>query len=113
MSTVFFSRIAVTGSQASVHGFRKDARRSLSAKLKEQLELATIELSFEQLFSLHPELSYSEKDIPRDDFHYFATFDGVGRWHEFTQARYALEVKNTQIHTMLFPLSRCYPGLSL
>jgi hypothetical protein len=111
MSTVFFSHIAVTGSHASVSQFRKDARRLLPAKLKARLKLSTIDLSFEQLFRLHSELSYPDKDIPRDEFHYLAEFEEAVRWHEFTQARYTLEVKNTQIHEMLLALSPCYQGL--
>jgi hypothetical protein len=76
-----------------------------------RLNLSTIDFSFEQLFRLHPELSYPENDIPCDEFHYLAEFVVSARWHEFAQARYTLEVKNTQIHQMLLPLSHCYPRL--
>jgi hypothetical protein len=111
MSTVFFNRIAVSGSKISVHQLRKDARRRLPASIRVMLKLSTIDLSFEQLFRLHPRLSYPERDIPRDELHYLAEFDGAAPWHEFMQARYTLEVKNTQIHEMLLPLSHCYPAL--
>ena len=112
MSVVFFSRIAITGSQSGVHQFRKDARRVLPANLKKQLRIATIALSFEKLFRLHPELDYSEADPPGDEYHYIANSEASTRWHEFTQAHYTLEVANVQIHELLLPLSRYYPELA-
>ena len=108
MSTVFYNHIAVSGARADVIQFRKDARRRLSASLQAQLDLSTIDLSFERLFQLHPQLRYSKRRIPYDEYHYFAVSGPLARWHEGTQAHYTLEVKNTQIHDMLLPLSRCY-----
>jgi hypothetical protein len=111
MSTVFYNHIAVSGARPNVLQFRKDARRRLPTSLQAQLHLSTIDLSFERLFQLHPQLRYSERRIPADEYHYSARFWSLARWHEGTQARYTLEVKNTQIHEMLLPLSRCYPDV--
>src|ERR1035438_9048021 len=108
MSIVFYNRIAVSGARADMLQFRKDARRRLPASLQEELDLSTIDLSFERLFRLHPQLRYSRRRIPCDEFHYLARSGPLARWHEGTQVRYTLEVKNTQIHEMLLPLSRCY-----
>lgn len=108
MSTVFYNHIAVSGARADVLQFRKDARRRLPASLQAQFDLSKIDLSFERLFQLHPQLRYPTRRVPSDEYHYFAVSGPLARWHEGTQARYTLEVKNTQIHEMLLPLSRCY-----
>src|ERR1017187_3849471 len=108
MSTVFYNHIAVSGARPNVLHFRKDARRRLPASLRAALKLSTIHLSFERLFQLHPQLRYSKRRIPADEYHYFAVSCPLARWHEGTQARYTLGVKNIQIHEMLLPLSRCY-----
>ena len=108
---MFYNRVAVTGARAAVLQFRKDARRRLPTSLRAELDLSTIDLSFERFSRLHPDLRYSKRRIPCDEYHYFATSGPLARWHEGTQARYTLEVKNTQIHEMLLPLSRCYPDV--
>jgi hypothetical protein len=73
--------------------------------------LSAIDLSFEKLFRLHPRLRDSDRRIPDDALHYFTTSEPIARWHEGTQARYTVEVKNYQIHEMFLPLSRCYRDL--
>ena len=70
-----------------------------------------IALSFETLFRLHSRLRYPRLYVPVDDGHYDATWGGIAKWNEYTQARYTLEVKNAHIYEMLLPLSRCYPDL--
>ena len=93
------------------NGFVPETPRytACAAPLRAEFGLSTIDFSFEKLFRLHPFLRYPKGEIPSDGGHYLADSGPTARWHECSQARFTLEVKNTQIHEMLLPLSRCYP----
>lgn len=107
MSTVFFNVIAVTDPRNAALRFRCDARLRLSPAYR-ACGLSHIELSFEKLLRLHPGLRFADRRIPDDHGHYWAELLPKIRWHGYTRLQDELEVKNTQIHEMLLPLSRCY-----